>query len=517
MGVQNAISWLIGSTGQGHVVWDILGGTGAVEANEMMLRIVWRHRWLLAITILLPMLIVLPLRLAQPVTYTATADVQAEVAAPSASTQVTSILSQVSAIATSPSVVQKAIDAAKVDRNAVDVAKHQISATSLDSSAIVALTVKDPNRQVAVRLGQALATTVVAALNAPGTAASQQLATLAAQKTDLTASRDSLLKQLNTAQASNLATTDPQVQALITELAGVETQLSANQAAEQQVISNGNVSQDASAISEPTAATVTAASKEVAVYVALAGLLGLIIGLLIATVDELARPTVAEPEVAARELGVAFLGNAEFAEEDQVSLDGDLVSKLHVVANRLGALTLVLTGPTSAEQLSQLAATLNRRLSAAADLRDAETQLRSHDEADTVLSAARNLHKKNGSTAVKAHALTIGSALSTLKVHAFSELTLNGRPEAPALILVIRRFAPRASLDRFADLGETTGWPILGVVGYRQDRKPPLLRSAPKSSPAAGTKSYDVSMPTTVYAAQKVFTPKQPDQQGYAR
>lgn len=508
-----------------------------MEANEVMLRIVWRHRWLLAIMVLLPMAVVLPLRLTQPVEYTATANVQAQVAAPSASTQVSSILSQVSAVATSPAVVQKAIDAAKVDLNAVEVAKHQISSTSLDSSAIVAVTVKDPNREVAVRLSRALASAVVGALNAPGTAASQQLATLTHQESQLDASRDSLLTQLNTAQLASLSATAPQVQALITQLAGVETQLSANQTAQQQVISNSNVSQDASVISEPTVATAAAASREVAVDVALAGLLGLVIGLLIATIDELARPTLAEPEAGARELGVAFLGNAKSTEEELIALKGDLVTRLHLAANRLGALTLVLTGPIPPEQLTQLAATLDRRLSAADESRDDETQLLSNDWAETDLSTARNSHNGNGSAALKTHALAIGSALSTLRVHALSDLTLRGRPEAPALIIVLRRFAPRASLDRVADLGETSGWPILGVVGFRQDRKPHRGRSVPKSSVAVSTKSDGVSTPKSdgvstpktvlvateaqgvvgAAAAKKVFTSKQPDQQGYAQ
>ena len=92
-----------------------------MEANEVMIRIVWRHMRLLVIMVLLPIAVLLPLRLAQPVNYAATADVQTQASAPSASTQVSSILSQVSAIATNPAVVQKAIDAAKVDRSAVDV------------------------------------------------------------------------------------------------------------------------------------------------------------------------------------------------------------------------------------------------------------------------------------------------------------------------------------------------------------------------------------------------------------
>jgi hypothetical protein len=226
---------------------------------------------------------------------------------------------------------------------------------------------------------------------------------------------------------------------------------------------------------------------------------------------------------------VAFLGNAKSTDEELIALQGDLATRLHLAANRLGALTLVLTGPIPPEQLTQLAATLDRRLSAADESRDDDTQLRSYDGAEINLSTARNGHNGNGSAALKTHALTIGSALSTLKVHALSDLTLRGRPEAPALIIVLRRFAPRAALDRVADLGETSGWPILGVVGFRQNRKPHRFRSVPKSSVAVSTKSDGVSTPKTVLAAteaqavvgaaaaKKVFTSKQPDQQRSAQ
>jgi capsular polysaccharide biosynthesis protein len=455
--------------------------TYAVEGNEVMLRIVWRHRWLLVLMVVLPIVVVLPLRLGQSVNYTATADIQTQAVVPSASTQVSSILSQVSAIATSPAAVQKAIAAAKVDRNAIDVAKHQISTSSLDSSGIVAVTVKDPDRQVAAKLSRALAGAIVETLNAPGTAASQQLQALTRQEAQLNATRESLVSELNTDQISGLATTAPQVQAAITELTGVESELATNQTAQQQILSSNNANEDASVLSEPTVATTTYESRNVLVYAALAGLLGLIIGLLIATIDELIRPTVADPEAGARELGVAFLGNAETAEEEKAAdaeeekrdkelivLDGDLVTRMRLAADRLGALTLVLTGPVPSLQLTQLTEEMNRRLSAAEALRDHETPPRPNERTGTLASSGRNGRKINRSTAVKAPALALGSVLSTLKVHALSDLNLKSRPEAPTILVALRRFSPRASLDRVADLGETTGWPILGVVGIRQ-------------------------------------------------
>jgi capsular polysaccharide biosynthesis protein len=505
-----------------------------VEANEVMLRIVWRHRWLLVILVVLPIAVVLPMRLAQSVSYSATADVQTQAAAPSASTEVSSILSQVSATATNPAVVQKAIDAAKVDRNAIDVAKHHISTSSLDSSGIVAVTVKDPDRQVATQLSRALAGAIVNALNAPGTAASQQLNALTTEEAQLNATRKSLLSELNTDQVSGLAATDPKVQAAITELTGVDAQLTANETAQQQILSAGNANVDASVISEPTLATTTAASREVMTDTALAGILGLILGLLIATIDELVRPTVADPEAGARELGVVFLGNAETsdgesADKQRIALDGDLLTRLRLAADRLGVLTVVLTGPVSAAKLTELAAEANRRLLPTDAAVGRELPARSNGSVVTAGATARNGRKPNRSPIVKAPALAVGSALSTLRVHALSDLNLKNRPEAPTILVALRRFAPRASLDRVADLGETTGWPILGVVGVRQ--KPGTqgvwrtLRSrfgsgrSEDTKTAASNTSLPPKMTTPTQAPfHEVYLPRQTDDaQGHAQ
>jgi capsular polysaccharide biosynthesis protein len=505
-----------------------------VEANEVMLRIVWRHRWLLVILVVLPIAVVLPMRLAQSVSYSATADVQTQAAAPSASTQVSSILSQVSATATNPAVVQKAIDASKVDRSAINVAKHQISTSSLDSSGIVAVTVKDRDRQVATQLSQALASAVVNALNAPGTASNQQLKALTAQEDQLNATRKSLLDQLNSDQAGGLGTTDPKVEAAITELAGVDAQLTANGTAQAQILTDSNANVDASVISEPTFATTTAGSRGVMVDAALAGLLGLIIGLLIATIDELVRPTVADAEAGARELGVVFLGNAETSEgkrgeEEQIALDRDLMTRMRLAADRLGVLTVFLTGPISSEKLTQLAAVANRRLSPADRPVALEPPARTNGgRVEAAGAIGRNGRKTSRSTVVKAPALAVGSALSTLKVHPLSDMNLKDRPEAPTILVALRRFAPRASLDRVADLGETTGWPILGVVGVRQ--KPGThgvwrtIRSragAPKSEDRE-TPPPSTSLPpkiTTPAQApyHEVFLPRKADSQGHAQ
>jgi hypothetical protein len=112
-------------------------------------------------------------------------DVQGQGTTPDAVTQVQAIQSRVSAVATAPSQVQTAISQAKANRDPVKVSRHEISVTSLGSSAIMMLTVTDPSPQVAVALAGSLAKNVVSELNQLGIKDNPELAS--AQQDELTA------------------------------------------------------------------------------------------------------------------------------------------------------------------------------------------------------------------------------------------------------------------------------------------------------------------------------------------
>jgi len=483
-----------------------------VEANEAMRRVFWRHRWLLIALLLIPMAVVAPLRLSQPKTYAAAATIQAQAAAPDADTQVTAIMSRVTAVATSPAIVQGAIKVAGVGRNALDVARHEVAVTSLSSSAIVVITVTDPSRPVAISLSRALASAVVAVLNELGTQSSLQLASLSRQRDQLDASRARLLTKLAAAQASKQPATSAGVQALIAELNAVEAQISANVSSVQQVLSVSTVNEGAKVISAPDFAI--SVSRHVAAYCALAGLLGLVVGLLIATIHELARPTIAEPGAGARELSLVLLGDAQLTKDEPTGLDEDLTTRLELAADRLGARTLVLTGPVPSGQLTKLAVYLNRNLSAIASTANGDgsvhtgnqrpgiTPLSAHvlPAAEFRSGAASDKSPTGSFGSVGPYALGAGPALPSLTVAALPDITLRARPSIPALVLVLPRFAPRAALDQVVDLGVATGWPILGVIGLRRRRrgrtaapKPALAAAGPwpsteKPKPAAATK-----------------------------
>ena len=332
-----------------------------MEASEAVRRIFWRHRWLLLILMILPAAAVVPLTEHQPVKYVATATIQGQGTTPDASTQVQAIQSRVTAVATDPALVQAAISQARVNRNATQVARHEISVTPLGTSAIMALTVTDPSTPVAIALAGSLANAVVSQLNQLGVKDDPELASLSKTNTQLTSRRDQLLAELNTANASDAATS-VQVQSLLSQLGAVEQQLATNESATQQILATLTAETGASVVGVPTDAT--GVSRHVAVDGVLAALLGLVLGLLIVTVREVMRPTVAQPGAGARELGAVLLGGCDARGDRIIKMDQDLPERLNLAAYRAGVRTIVLTGPGSCVRLAALAARLRDELDA---------------------------------------------------------------------------------------------------------------------------------------------------------
>ena len=444
-----------------------------MEANEALRRVVWRHRWLLIALLLLPVVFTVLVRSDGHVRYAASAKIQTQSAAPDAQTQVDAILGRTTAIATNPVLVRQALGAAKVDRSALQVAEHEISVTILGSSAVVQLTVTDTSRSVATRLDTALADAVVNDLNGLGASTSQALTSLEGSATQLRQTRDGLVSSLN---AANGPPTSAKVQSLLAQLTAVEQQLANNATATQQILANSTAGASAAVISTPTAAV--GVSRHVAEYGALAGLLGLLIALLIATIRELMQPTVADPSTGAREIGTVFLGRARAAGEDIAPIDEDLALKLDLAARRLRARTLVLSGPVPSAQLTALAQHLNERLhfGQARDNHVGDAGSWGPNDLSYAHIGQTTDTEDGGSTdpSNRGAAATSDSDLDiqsiapvwlspvTLALH---DLELTATPENPALLIVLPDFAPRDALDTATDLRVTTDWPIAGVIG----------------------------------------------------
>ncbi|MGH9045569.1 MAG: hypothetical protein ACRDVP_12225 [Acidimicrobiales bacterium] len=416
------------------------------------------------------MLLVVPVvavglfRLSSGVQYAATADLQAQTSTPDADTQVFGILSRVTAVATSPGIVEQAIRQAGVSRNPVDVAKHEVSTTSLNSSAVVQLTVADPDRGVAIRLTRALAGVVAANLNTLSVQGTQELATLAKERAQLVTTRNTLLKEL---AAGIQDTTSVLAQTQIAELNAVETQLSNNLSAQQQALANSP--EGAAVISRPFTAVAT--SRHVVVDCVLAGILGLVLGLLIATIRESLRPTVADPAAAARDLGVVLLGGAVLTGASHGTFGADLVTRLQLSAARQGISTIVLTGALSRPELAALGTQLDQRLVKATP-KGRNRRGWPPPGFQDVAGASRQANGANGTGPARTDLRDGLSNDGELRVGALPELIPGERPQGPALVVVMSEFAPRRALEEAADLSSASGWPILGVMGIELARGP---------------------------------------------
>lgn len=448
-----------------------------VEASETGRRIFWRHRWLLLVLIILPAFGVVVLREGQPVTYTATSVVQGQGTTPDTTTQVSAIQSRVAAVATDPAMVQQALRQAKISRNAAQVAKHDISVAPAGSSAIMGITVTDKSPQVAQALSGTLATAVVDQLNQLGVKGNPELVSLAKTHSQLVTRRDELQKKLAGVGSVDASTSVP-VQTLLSQLAAAEQELANNESEQQQVLATLTTETGASVVSVPTAAA--AASRHAVVYGALAGLLGLIVGLLFATLREVLRPTVAQPGAGARELGAVLFGTAEERGGQIVALGRDLPERLNLAAHRAGVSTVVLTGPGSSGRLSSLAARLRGEMPST-EPADGLSLGAARIEADRGDGGSQNGDARRPAFVSSDHR-TVGLATADWPVGVtaaqspepqrtvvtLNDIRLGAPPPDAALVVVLPKFAPHGALDQAADLGVTADWPILGVIGIRR-------------------------------------------------
>jgi hypothetical protein len=459
-----------------------------VEASEAIRRIFWRHRWLLLILVIVPAAAVVAMREHQPVTYTATANVQGQGITPDTSTQVSAIQSRVTAVATDPAVVQQAITAAGVKRDASQVARHEVSVTPLGTSAVMALTITDHSQPVALRLAGALAGVVVNQLDLLGIKDNPELSALNSSIVQLTAKRNTLVAELDSVTAAGVSSTSVQAQSLLSRLSAAEQELATNEATSQQILTSLSANTGASVVSTPS--TASEASRNAVTYGALAALLGLVIGLLFGALREIVRPTVAQPAMGARELGAIPLGDAELSGDRVTGIDDDLTGRLSLAAHRAGVHTIVLTGPVSRTRLAALAGRLNTELAAAQPGRpgDPDGWLRtpvlvqasdppqsSSDAVSQSAAVGQNDGPRypadtanDGRTGVRAgHPTGIQGSRPRLTVVALPDIRLGDRPLDAALVLALPKFAPHSSLDQAADLCAATDWPILGAIGLR--------------------------------------------------
>ncbi len=329
-----------------------------MEIDEVAARLVRQYWALVLVCIALPLVAITLVTAKQPPMYAANARIITGYVVPASSSQADAIVSQVSGIATSRSTATQALNAARANRGLSDFINNHISVSGLGSSQVVDLTVTDRNRYVAQKAATVLATDVTNSLNNVGESGLlQALKAIDSQVVELTQKRATLGLQ----SAAN-----PHDQQLQAKLAGLD-EVIANLTGDRGRLLAQASTQGRAAVIDKSALPALPESKALAQKLGLAGLLGLVAGILFAALAETARPTVPGARRVSRRLGAPLLGalnNADLSGDATAGIDY-LSLRLRLAAKHSGvsavALASVEAGGT-ADDLTDLAAALERAM-----------------------------------------------------------------------------------------------------------------------------------------------------------
>ncbi|HET6875927.1 MAG TPA: hypothetical protein VFH38_00205 [Jatrophihabitans sp.] len=446
--------------------------------NEPFRCIVSGHRRLLAIFVIVPLALVAALTARGTENYVATSRIQATSDTLGSDTEADSVLNHVRGIATSTDTVRRALsDAGVSGRNPVYVADHEIALSRLGSSAVVDIAVTDRSAADARALADALAREVVRVLQGVGSTSSDALlARMHRAEKALLEQRGALVLSLGEAR------TPSQTANLSAQLSSLDQQLSDLSGAVQQLEVSIATNSSAAVISPAGAAK--PASSGLTLRLVLAGIGGLVAGLLVAALLEILRPRLADARAVARELGAPVLGT--LVRPAAASRGGRLRRAWALLRSKLGlrratpgtapdagtvlALrraaagahvgAVALVGAVSADEAARLAGALTKELSPAPAARNGRART---EPAPSPRGPGGVLQASRTRTQAATRQIVASPVSAGLRVTTVDEIGA-GTDERYGLLVAARSLMPATELGRVSDLAAATGWPVLGVL-----------------------------------------------------
>lgn len=269
--------------------------------DEAFQRIIRGH-WMLILLCVLATTIAVAIALrAQPPEYQAVSRIQLDDGLASSNVQADAASTRVAGIATSRSAVDKALKAGHSDADPVTFAANNVSVRRVGVSPIVEIGVTDRDPVDAAAMAKAITTEVIAFLNdARGSGVKEQTASLDASIRALNQQRDALVPQLITARPG-------QVLRLQAELTGLDSVL-ADQMRQRSDLLVAAAAQPTALLLDQASVPTTPTTDKPGQKVALAGLLGLLLGICLAAALETVRPRLRRPQAVADALGLPLLG-----------------------------------------------------------------------------------------------------------------------------------------------------------------------------------------------------------------
>jgi capsular polysaccharide biosynthesis protein len=459
-----------------------------VEIDEVAARVMRSYWALLLVMTVVPLVLVGLVMSGQEPPAVAKSRLQASSRATDAApgdAGVSIVVSQVKAFATTENLLREVLRNQRVDRSTTKTAKA-IEVTGLGTSTIVELSVKDPDPDVARRLADAIGAAVVREINDSNQGSIQR------QMDGIDKRIRELERRLGPLSRRANAQPNPDIDAM-NERERVQaelTDLRANRSDLQTQLSTAGTA----SVVQP--AVLAPRSNPVVMMASIAGLVGLIGGILIAVVTEMARPTIPGQRRVARRLGVPLLG---WADRGPGGL-ADLGRRIRLAARKEGVGRVALVGapgPLPPDLVSAVASAVygddTKLVTARAGDDDepgggsgttrGEGGEPSSNSSGPGGGKSTSVVRAGGGTAVMAKKSAQVSPSEITQpvpvrrlchVHAFEDID-PGSDEEVGVIVLVGPVTRVAGLETVRDLVAASGWPLLGVVGAT--RKIPSRRS----------------------------------------
>ncbi|MGI5207008.1 hypothetical protein ACQEU6_36205 [Spirillospora sp. CA-108201] len=441
-----------------------------MEIDEVAARVVRSYWALLLVMTVLPLVLVgLAMNGREP-PYTAGTRLQASSRATDAApgdAGVSIVVSQVKAFATSENLLGGVLRQQRVDRSTLKTAKA-IGVTGLGTSTVVELSVKDRDPAVARRLADAIGAAVVKEINESNQGSvRRQMDGIDKRVRDLEKKLGPLSRRAGAQPNPDIGAANERerVQAELTDLRSNRSDL------QTQLSSAGTASVVQPAVLAPR-------TNPVVMTAAVAGLVGLVGGILIAVVTETARPTIPGQRRVARRLGVPLLGWVDREPEQLADLGRRI--RLAVKKEGVGRIALVgAPGPLPADLVSSIASAVYGDETKVVTARPGDDDPDGDGGEGGTSPDGGGPGEKSGTAVARAGG---GIAVMTKKseispsetgqaapvrrlchVHAFEEID-PGADDEVGVVVVVGPVTRAAGLETVRDLLAASGWPLLGVV-----------------------------------------------------
>lgn len=433
-----------------------------MEIDEIAARLL-RQYWAVVLLCVAAPLVAITLMVAkQPPMYAASARIVSGNTVPASNAQAQALVSQIEGIATGKSAAASALQKTGVERNVNDFITSHVSVAGLGGSQVVDLTVTDRSPRVAAALAKNLAKGVVQSINRTGqsglsttlNAIDQEIVRLSEQH----------------GVVATQAAANPRNEQLQSKLAGLNQVIANFSGDRSRLLIQASTQGLASVLDQPVAPQAPQ-SKALAQKLGLAGVLGLVVGVLIASIAETIRPTVPGARRVSRRLGAPTLGQLKTPEmrgEKTPSLE-NLAVRLRLAANHANVSTIALIDVNGQYELADLAHSLELSLRPDESLA-VRADLNGRDDGDG--DGDETLAFR--SVMVKDRRLTADHKM--LHVYPMSQIKHLGSMDSVGLVVISGPVSRVTGVMALDDLGTSSGWPILGVVGVPRARRGWLKR-----------------------------------------